>query len=212
MAQYVRWRRNHFRGSPSAEAPTPREFNRVFGSWVLTLATAGFAPSAEGGGHVLTHGGRTTVHGAEEDTCQASVRLIAGLLGHTPSSTEYFRTRRSVLQDAETGELSLVSYATLTRRYSSWRAVIDAAGLPPIEPRSRPDPRQGSIPEAELEEALRQAARALGGPPTIRGYDAWRKTKAHDWSWRGGRPPTTTTFRNRYGTWKSACEAVLGSE
>lgn len=211
VARYLRWRRDRVHGWSGASAPTPLAFERVFGSWVLALAAAGFAPSAVGGGHVVRHGGRPMVHGIEEGTCRASVRLVAGLLGHTPSSTEYFRTRRSALQEAQNRELGLVSYATLARRYPSWRAVIDAAGLPPIEPPRRPDPRPGSILENELEEALRRAARALGGPPTMRGYDAWRKTNLEDWPWRSGRPPTPTTFRNRYGTWRAACRVVLGS-
>lgn len=83
------------------------------------------------------------------------------------------------------------SHRTVTIRFGSWAAALEAAGLPTSGRKTRSD----VVSPEECVQAL-VAFMALGTRPTARAYDAWARGRSD--------VPCRAIVQERYGTWAQA--------
>ncbi|MBY4209101.1 hypothetical protein HQO44_21875 [Rhodococcus fascians] len=80
---------------------------------------------------------------------------------------------------------------TMWLRFGSWRAALEAAGLP-SNPHSGPTK---DFDEADAVRAVVDCWRATGRPPSVDGYDRWQRGKQSY--------PSTATVRKLTGSWNT---------
>lgn len=89
------------------------------------------------------------------------------------------------------------SIYTFIRRFGSWRRALIRAGLPVNS--SGPSSIKPRFSERDCVDALREAARTFGKPPTLTAYDQLARSS-------GGRLPGALTVKNRLGSWYAALD------
>lgn len=144
-----------------------------------------------------------------------SVRAVAELLGHAPTTTEYtaeYKRRRA------TGDSGLMAVGSITRLLGGWPQALVAAGLiPSVHPSAY---QRRVIYERQvvhrysnqrLSECLLACARDLGRVPMVRDYVAWREDALDKpGPKRTGRSdvPHHRTYYERFGSWDGALDAA----
>ncbi|MHB8642339.1 MAG: homing endonuclease associated repeat-containing protein [Gaiellaceae bacterium] len=147
-----------------------------FGGFRACLVRAGLAVEArqrvdKAGRVVPLHRGYTT------DEMSEAVRSVARELGRTPQSSDYRDAREATARTARAGggiPTALPSLTTLVERFGSWAAVIEEAGLTPLEPRRRPV-RRPVYATDEMLNWLRRAWVEIGAPLSPAAYERWRR-------------------------------------
>lgn len=140
---------------------SPSTYAERFGSWSEAVAAAGLQPNEPS----------TTV---AESALLADLRRVTESLGRVPTRNEF----------AERGEHAPSTY---DRRFGSWSAAVEAAGL---ADRARHAYRH-DVPAGDLLAEVERMADVLGRAPTATEMDA-----LGDYSER--------TYRERFGSWSAA--------
>jgi hypothetical protein len=225
FVRYLMWaRRADVRRRPGRRPSSQAVVTRLFGGWADLLVAAGMAERDEIGGVPRATGGGQTVYRRSayaytDEQILAAVRLVAERLGRSPSTSEYARERELLFQedlDAGKPARAFPSLASLQKRVERWDDLLTQAGLEPRDGRHRKNgcgtrrsPRR--ISDREYAIALRDAYLAVGEPFTQQAYDGWAKPqrpidKAER---RYRRLPGYYAVWMRFGTWRTACEAIL---
>jgi hypothetical protein len=145
-------------------SPSAASVRARLGSWQAALVAAGVATAAS----------------EPADDPLARLRSLADVVGHAPTMREWDEAGA-----CPTGR-------RLVKRFGSWRAVLQAAGL--TAP-ARPGHRQRYSREHCIE-ALQIVARRLGRAPTL---ELWGRIGAR---------PTAPTIIHRCGSWTAALKAA----
>jgi len=143
----------------------PSTYADRFGSWTDALAEAGLDPCE-----------RATA--IPEADLLAELRRVAESMGRCPTSEEF-------------DEQGCFSAATYFRRFDSWAAALDRAGVSG----SYPSPSRRQVSDDDLLAELDRLASALGRPPT-----------ETEMSELGDHSPKT--YRRRFGSWEAALGAA----
>lgn len=150
--------------------PALKPFYRVFGSWPAALAAAGLPTPAS-----LANAARER-WGEQE--------IIAALHAHRAARGETPRGRDWPASTAEHPSMDRVVAV-----FGSWRAAVEAAGLPPRPVKTR-------WTADKVIELLRADAAALGRTPAVRDWDEAREAR-----------PGFGTVVRLFGSWNVALEA-----
>ncbi len=141
---------------------SPSTYVERFGGWREALAAADLASDRQG----------TKIPREELLT---ELESLAESLGRPPTSTEM-------------NEAGAYSASTYFRRFDTWAAALEAAGLDEAAGPGRPD-----ISERELLDEISRMADVLNRPPTTTEMDELGEY-------------SSSTYRRRFGSWRTALE------
>lgn len=144
-------------------AYSARTYHKRFGSWPGAVEAADLVPRWESDGR------------RSKAPLEAELRRLADELGRQPTTND-------------TDEQGSFTPSTYVRRYGSWTAAVEAAGIT-VE---RVD---GRITDEALEAELQRLTDDLGKPPTSSDIGANGRFSA-------------VTYIQRYGSWAEALDAV----
>lgn len=226
-SQYLRWaRRAEVRARPGRRPSSLSPFSRLFDGWLPALAASG-----------VTTGGETPEDGDDsvrlrtqrgyrwsDEALGAALREVAERLeGRSPTTQAYTRQRQLVLDETRAAGAPrlLPGYIAFSRRWESWDAALEAAGLAPrggrgvpSEPRRPHTPTGSRLRDERLTEVLRRARTQIEGPFTAGSFTAWRHeqmdTAASEGRWIEPIPSYHAIWA-RYGGWGAAVRAALES-
>lgn len=149
---------------------SPSTYVERFGSWTDALRRAGLTPRAE------------TTPVPESDLLD-DLRRVADELGRRPTSEDI-------------DERGAYSASTYYRRFDSWQAALEAAGVAD----EYEDPSAEHLSDEDLLDEIGRMADVLGRPPT---YGEMDELGAH----------SPSTYRRRFGSWREAVrEAGFSTE
>lgn len=140
---------------------SPSTYASRFGSWTDALREADLDA-------------RDEATGIPEADLAAELRRVADEMGRRPTSTEF-------------DERGAYSASTYFRRFGSWQAALEAAGVAD----SYPAPSRRQVTDGDLFDELERMANVLGRPPT-----------ETEMSELGDHSPET--YRKRFGSWHEA--------
>ena len=188
------------------ESPTARQmddrgprwhsvYQNRFGSWNEALEAAGLKvhyqttlpEAADAGasatGPADTETGKTSRTGPiDTEAILASLREVADQLGQPPTGKQF---------DAK----GICSTGTVYKRFESWDAALEAAGLDPDVTRGATQASKSRISDATLVADIRRLADESGESPTLQEYRKHGEYGAQ-------------TLYDRFGSWNDALEAA----
>lgn len=151
--------------------------------------------------------------GTDSETARfiAGLKRVAEFAGRTPTIDDYRQIRRML---KEAGE-DVPEANQVIRYFGSWRSAKEALELGQETTAERIDARfrlrrlgkVGRYRDETLRDTLARCAEYLGRPPLVVEFETWRSRELELAKARGednAHLPSTSPFRNRFGTWERA--------
>ena len=204
--------------NPQSQGP----FIRIFGGFPQAIIAAGLTSEDSAENATRRERLRVASYFITDQICTEALVRVADKLGRSPRVRDYIRAREALLDadptDKDAGPLqALPAPSTIQKRFGTWDAALEAAGLEPLGGRStgikgrRGQHRKGpQIKTEEVVVCLIEAYEAKGDPFTGAAYRAWRteQIERDREERRLRRIPSYDVIWSRFGNWTNALTVV----
>lgn len=204
---YRAWaRRPDVQARPGKRPKTEGPMTRIYGSFPAALRAAGLASER------IRRRRRVdpTEWSYQDAEIFAALRMVAERCGFSPSVKEYVQARKELMASYGDSDeaLPIPAPSTITHRFRTWAAALEAAELP--ERRRRPYGRRAPIePIYTDDDVLTWVARAyaeIGEPFTEAAYKSWRtQMKFRE---PASRIPSSWTAAARFRGWSALASRI----